>query len=259
MKDFSLNILRKLFIVFKKCNYKIVRFDTYWSQWQEIDREEKVVLLGHDVDRFPKAALSIARMEAKLGIFGTYFFRTKLHVFRPKIMKEIAEMGHEIGYHYECLADTRGDFTRAVQLCKHDLERLRKIYPVVSAAMHSRPLSKWDNLLFWNHYSLENFGIKGEVYLSIDHNKYIYLADSGRDWSAHRNVVWDEVEGVSPPNIRDTLELIEIIKSSHLKKIHLLIHPNRWPKNLFGWINQYAMDRSINILKSIIRFQKNRQ
>lgn len=256
MKDFSLAVLKKLLAILKECNYSIIRFDTYWSKQQEIDRVQKVVLLRHDVDRFPQMALLVAQMEAELDIFGTYFFRTKPHVFKPKIIKGIAGMGHEIGYHYECLADARGNFAKAAQLCKRDLEKLRKLYPVVSAAMHSRPLSKWDNRLFWSCCSLESFGIKGETYLSVNHNKYMYLADSGRNWSSNRNVVWDKVEGISPPKIKGTLELIEIIKNNHLKKIHLLIHPNRWPENLPGWISQYAMDKSINILKSIIRFQK---
>jgi len=47
----------------------------------------------------------MARLENELGIKATYFFRTIPHTFKPEIIKEIAGMGHEIGYHYENLSE----------------------------------------------------------------------------------------------------------------------------------------------------------
>jgi hypothetical protein len=258
MKDFSLNMLKQLIAAFKKHNYYISRLDTYWSQQKEIDKKEKVVLLRHDIDRFPKTALLIAKMEAEMSIFGTYFFRTKSHVFKPEIIKEIIKMGHEIGYHYECLADAKGNLKKTVQLCKNDLEKLRKLYPVVSAAMHSRPLSKWDNRLIWKKYPLGKFNLKGEAYLSVDHSKYLYLSDSGRNWNTNENVVWDTIEGEKINDINKTSDLIEKINKGEIKKIHLLIHPNRWPKSNIGWIFQWTIDKGINLIKKLIKlYRKN--
>ena len=61
------------------------------------------IILRHDVDRLPENALVMARIEKELGIKSTYFFRTIKSVFNPDIIGEIADMGHEIGYHYENL------------------------------------------------------------------------------------------------------------------------------------------------------------
>jgi hypothetical protein len=58
-------------------------------------------LLRHDVDRLPKNALKVAQLENRLGIQSVYFFRMVSHVFKPEIIKQIASLGHEIGYHYE--------------------------------------------------------------------------------------------------------------------------------------------------------------
>ena len=41
----------------------------------------------------------------KWEIKATYFFRTIPHTFKPETIKEIAGMGHEIGYHYENLSE----------------------------------------------------------------------------------------------------------------------------------------------------------
>lgn len=69
------------------------------------------VLLRHDVDARPDNALRMARLEHSLGIRGTYYFRMP-HTFDPPIIKEIAALGHEIGYHYETLATIGNEKTK---------------------------------------------------------------------------------------------------------------------------------------------------
>ena len=60
-----------------------------------------IVILRHDVDRRPLNALTTAKLENELGIRGTYYFRIVPESFDETIIKQIAELGHEIGYHYE--------------------------------------------------------------------------------------------------------------------------------------------------------------
>jgi hypothetical protein len=255
MRDFSLGMLKELLAAFKDTGYTVVPFERYWAERESIDAKENVVLLRHDVDRLPATALATARAENETGIRGTYFFRVKPWTFKREIIEAIAGLGHEIGYHYETLADARGDFARAKTLFEECLGRLREIYPVVSASMHSRPLSKWDNRSFWDRYPLSGFGLLGESYRSIDHHRYLYVADSGRNWNADRNVVWDSVEGGALPRIDNgTRGLIrEIRTGSSIRRTQLLIHPNRWPATMAGEITQYAADRFINAAKIGVR------
>jgi len=42
--------------------------------------------------------LKMARKEAEMGITAIYYFRTHDDVFKPDIIREIADLGHEIGY-----------------------------------------------------------------------------------------------------------------------------------------------------------------
>ena len=53
--------------------------------------------------------LKMARKEAEMGITATYYFRTHDDVFKPDIIREIADLGHEIGYHH-ILGETEGDY-----------------------------------------------------------------------------------------------------------------------------------------------------
>jgi hypothetical protein len=255
MRDFSIEMLRELLTAFKEEDFLILPFERYWPDRDHIDGTEKVVLLRHDVDRLPGTALAVARMEARIGVRGSYFFRVKPWTFKTEIIREIAGLGHEIAYHYENLADAGGDPERAKRILEDCLARLREIYPVVSASMHSRAFSKWDGRTFWDRFMLSDFGLLGECYRSIDHHRYMYLADSGRNWNADRNVIWDSVDGTAPPRIdRGTRGLIgEIRAGGRITRVQLLIHPNRWPDTVAGEAAQYAMDKMINLAKSAIK------
>ena len=60
-----------------------------------------LLILRHDVDLLPHNALAMAQLEHDLGICGTYYFRIVPESFDVGVIEKIAEMGHEVGYHYE--------------------------------------------------------------------------------------------------------------------------------------------------------------
>ena len=71
----------------------------------------KGLILRHDVDRSPQNALIFAQKEQQYGIRSTYYFRATKNSFREDIIKQIYELGHEIGYHYEDLSNAQGNYT----------------------------------------------------------------------------------------------------------------------------------------------------
>jgi hypothetical protein len=165
----------------------------------------KVVVLRHDVDSLPGNSLKFAKIQAEKGIKGTYYFRIVPQSFDEKVIKEIAGLGHEIGYHYEDVArcavrglrhavglrSTRlqdnGRYEEelvkiAIESFQENLAKLREIAPVKTICMHGSPLSKWDSRLLWKYYDYRDFGIVAEPYFDIDFNKVLYLTDTGRRW-----------------------------------------------------------------------------
>ena len=65
--------------------------------------EDRIAIIRHDVDKYQERSLKMARLENKLDIHSTYYFRMTDEFFIPEIIKEIEGMGHEIGFHYEVL------------------------------------------------------------------------------------------------------------------------------------------------------------
>jgi hypothetical protein len=113
------------------------------------------------------------------------------------IIREIASLGHEVGYHYENLTTCGGDFRLAIDDFRSNLEKLRKIYPVKPICMHGSPLSKINNLDLWKKYDYKELGIIAEPYLDIDFDEIFYLTDTGRRWDGDAVSVRDKVKAQS--------------------------------------------------------------
>ena len=97
--DFTLEIYTSLIKSLQNSRYNFTRFDDYKSSLGTV--LDNYILIRHDVDRHPENTLRMAQLEADIGICGTYYFRIVPDSFDERIIAEIAELGHEIGYHYE--------------------------------------------------------------------------------------------------------------------------------------------------------------
>ena len=240
MYDFTFDSFGKLLDRFRSGNFLIVPFSDFYSRKWESGR---CLILRHDVDRFPFQTLRMARMEAAMDIASTYFFRIVPTIFKPEIIREVAAMGHEIGYHYEDLSICNGDTKKSIDLFERNLDRLREFYPVRTICMHGSPLSKWDNKSLWKHYNYKSFGIEADTSLDVDYNKVFYISDNGRGWNRTGVSIRDKVDTAFNIKIKDTNHLIELVKTNSLPDhIMLNAHPDtffdfgiRWLLN-FGYI-----------------------
>lgn len=210
------------------------------------------VILRHDVDRKPEKAIHMATLEKMLGISSTYYFRATKAVFKEHIIKDIASLGHEIGYHYETLSKARGNYHKAVQLFQKELAHFRRIVPVSTICMHGNPLSKWDNRWLWGKYDFRQFHILGEAYLSIDYSQIMYLTDTGRSWNANITNIHDRVKSQLKSSVRTTDQLIQLVQSRAVPKICIQTHPERWDYKMSAWLKSCAYDMLSNCIKSIL-------
>ena len=210
MPDFTLNTLRRLFTALKGQLYTFQTFALFLR-----DPARRTIILRHDVDARKMNSLQTALLEKELGIAGTYNFRIVPESFDPGIIKQIADLGHEIGYHYEDVSSTaerqkceeKGCTTQdtrlreeelakaAIENFKDNLERLREIVPVKTICMHGSPMSRWDNRLLWKYYDYRDFGLIGEPYFDVDFNEILYLTDTGRRWDGDSVNIRDKAHG----------------------------------------------------------------
>lgn len=234
-KDFTLTIYKRLIecIICNKYTIKtIYDFHTLFLN--------RFIILRHDVDSWPSNALQMAKIEAEHGIKATYYFRVSPLSYNEKIIKQIVDLGHELGYHYEDLSSCRGNKEQAIASFQRNLEKFRKFYPVKTIAMHGKPLSRWNNLDLWKYYDYHDYSIICEPYLDFDFNQILYLTDTGNCWDGDKYSIRDTVHSTFNFQIHSTKDLIFYIEKGLLPdKILLSVHPARWNDNVIKWIIRY--------------------
>ncbi|MDD2941676.1 MAG: hypothetical protein PHC51_01805 [bacterium] len=250
--DFTLEAYKDYLQAIKKGYSQILTFAELMAMPEQ---PAQFCCIRHDVDRRPQCALRMASLEAELGIRATYYFRAKSCSWDEVLVQEIALMGHEIGYHYENLSDTNGDFSLAYGDFVKNLENFRKVVPIETISMHGRPLKPYDNRDLWRtdegQSRLKELSILGEVYLNIDYSSVAYVTDTGRNWSQSKSNRRDTVMSAVSASFTSGEELLRYLTDRPSDKLVFQIHPERWSADYLEHVAQFGRDSFINFAKLI--------
>ncbi len=229
-RDFTVRKYSELLDTFRKAGYEFQPVKDFLR-----NPKERVVILRHDVDLHENAALRLAKVEESYGIKATYYFRKKGGDFDNNVINKIVALRHEIGYHYEDLTSTKGNYEEAIESFNRNLRELRKFYPITTICMHGRSGSPFDNKDLWNKYNYKNYGLIGEPYLDIDYNKVLYISDSQRCWNSFKYSLRDKVQSNYSYNFKRTKDIICNLNELP-DQILITTHPEHWTNNLFEWL-----------------------
>jgi hypothetical protein len=269
--DFTIKTYQNLLHAFIRAGYS---FQTYADFLER--PAPRTIILRHDVEARYENALQFARIQHELGIAGTYYFRFLPNHFSKDIIREIASLGHEIGYHYDDLSHCHGNYEEALKRFEKNLATLREIAPVTTICMEGAPLSKWDNREMWRepqaasrkpqalsslpyaHY--RDFGIVGEPYFDLDFSKVLYLTDTGRMWDGEKVSVRDRANSkFHPPaggqnsKFHSTRDIISAASAGLLPdQIMFTFHPQRWTDKPLPWVKELVMQRVKNVVKRVV-------
>jgi len=248
VRDFSLEMYDAMCAALCEAGYVALPTGEYLQRAGK-GLPERMVLLRHDVDSRPRRAVAMARRERGRGLAATYFFRTTRRGFDAEVIRTVADLGHEVGYHYESVAQARGDLDRARALFARDLARLRELAPVKVASMHGSPLRPWDNREIWTRAAPADFGLAGEAYRDLDYREVHYVSDTGRTWHPTRFNVRDRTTVPAAEVVETTPELIDLVRSGRRPRLCIVTHPERWPATLVEWGVSAARDAATNVVK----------
>ncbi len=243
--DFTVKKYTELLMALKNQNFVFQTFEEFIQS-----PKEKTIVLRHDVDLLPENSLAFAKIQAENEIKGTYYFRAVPESWDENIIKKIAALGHEIGYHYECLTTCGGDLRKAIKNFETNLNDLRKLAPVSTICMHGSPMSKYDSKDLWKSYSYKDFKIIGEPYFDVNFDNVFYLTDTGRRWDGEKVSVRDKVNTSSLRSFHTTQQIIEASTQGQLPdKIMFTFHPQRWNDNLLMWSKEFVLQNAKNGIK----------
>jgi len=251
--DFCYDTYSNLLVSLKSNGYTFLTYE----QWCENIHPSKYVIIRHDVDDLPFNSLAIAKIEAEFGIKSTFYFRCVKKSNKPSVIKAIAALGHEIGYHYEELSIFNGNDVKSIKHFTKFLNYFRQFYPVKTISMHGSPTSRFDNRDIWKKYNYKDFGIIGEPYFDFINNpQNIYFTETARMWSGHKYNIRDKdfynKNFFSQP-INSTFDLINWIENSgNIQPLMISTHPQRWTDNKLSWLKEYIGQNIKNLLKEIL-------
>ena len=281
MRDFTVKKYKLLLQAMIKEEYGFLNVKQSLKN-DDLYSKQKIAIIRHDIDTKHdlSIALEMANFEASNGISASYYFRTIPDVFDKDVIKKIYDLGHEIGYHYEVLALTEGDFQKGIEWFEKDLQLLRAICPISTICQHGGTLGKYSStsifglfktgfallsgklnmkyypsIQLWDKYKLEDFGLTGDAYLSFDFEKIKYFSDTGLSWDSHSTRIVDNVsEGEnSEVSAHTTDDLIELITNDRIERVNILVHPANWNDNLFDWIKWKTLQHIRNLSKRILK------
>ena len=235
-------------------DFSLIQYDALLEALKSYDF--KTLILRHDVDLLPGNSLRTARLEAEKEMYGIYYFRAVPESWDEGIIREIAALGHEVGYHYESLTTCDGDVDKAyADFCKN-LDALRKLVSVRSICMHGSPRSPYDSKDIWKKYDYRALGIESEPYLDTDFSKVFYLTDTGRRWDGYKVSVRDKIQQYQDEwtahglAFHTTDDVIDGLRLGVIpKNLMVTVHPQRWNPFGIAWCKELALQNVKNVVK----------
>jgi hypothetical protein len=248
--DFTISTYKKLIKSLLNQGYNFQTFVDYIET-----RMERSFMLRHDVDLLPENSLRFAKIQSEMGVKGSYYFRAVPESWDEGIIKEIADLDHEVGYHYENMDTCNGNLDKAWDDFRYHLDKLRELVEVKTICMHGSPRSKFDNKEIWKKYDYRSLGIIGEPYYDVDFDKVFYLTDTGRRWDGWKTSVRDKVlqqknwikQGLV---YHSTDDIISALNNNQLpNKIMFTMHPQRWSEGGIPWFKELILQTIKNEIK----------
>ena len=256
--DFTLRKYMELLQKLIENHYRFVTFEYYCMHKVEL-KSERFVILRHDVDLKAQNALATAQIEHSLGIQASYYFRVVKQSNKPDIIKVIAALDHEIGYHYEDMAICEGDTEKAIEHFGKQLDYFRQFYPVKTICMHGAPRSSYDGRDLWKKYDYHDYKIIGEPYFDVDFSKLFYLTDTGRRWDGCNVSVRDKIPVYQDQWVEKgwtyhtTDDIIRAAERGTLPpQLMMTTHPQRWTDAKGAWLMEVGMQSVKNMVKGMM-------
>jgi hypothetical protein len=208
------------------------------EEWLDDDRQgELVLILRHDVDQCPRAALEMLQIEEELGLRATWYFRWR--TARARVIDAVKRAGGEVGLHYETLsrmalaeraAGRSPDPDELVRAARQTLKRELLAFSVLfgdtrSACAHGDTRAPdINNAVLLRDIDLDQFGIRYDANYSM---------------RTHKLAVWLTDRSRADGSWRDGLDAHKILES-RASPVLLLTHPNNWISGAGLWVDRLA-------------------
>lgn len=274
---FTFDSYRKLLDKALQHGFSIHGIEKYLANRKEgFVPEDKFIAIRHDVDYFPGRALELAIIESEYGLETTYYIRRRFFDDKVELIRAIARLKHQIGYHYEEVdthqkapnlqieRDAVGFFIGSLL----DLDRLG--FPIRTVCPHGNPLTDVDNRQVVHLLRDENFldriaftydrneirdkisdRLLGDASIDITGEDFdLYIPDTGR-FNPKYNLK-DRIDNCVITGLKSIDDFSHILRQEQHTRIYMNMHPDRWSGKMTTWFFDFAFDTAKNMVKKFM-------
>lgn len=232
---FTFKNIEKQYQTALEYGYEIITCVDYYYRKKNKEIFKKVIVNRIDIDMSVKKAEVLLEIFNKLNIKASFFIRLHAKEYNPfsfenyRIIKDIINSGHEIGYHSEVVDQSAIWNENESDCLLKDIDIINRMFNVEIKGIASHGgITGLNNLDFWKDKKAEDFGMLYEAYDTDPNfdlfNKSFYISDS--EW-----VRWKCYDkGKLITNDNRTFE--EHLQDNH-NLIYLLIHSDTYFYNHF--------------------------
>jgi len=204
------------------------------ERWIAIDGVGgRVVILRHDVDQHPGAAVRMARIDARHGVRGTWYFRWRTASRRA--IETIRKLGGGIGFHYETLTRLAlsrqlgpGDIgSEEIEQAQAELVREIELFQGYFGPIQS----------ICAHGDTRVPGLSNQVLVKGLDPSQLGVFDANEALSAHRLGLWMTDRSAADGRWKDRIDPHQVLRESH-EPILCLTHPNNWCSGASLWADR---------------------
>ena len=210
------------------------------SEIPNLSKTKSWLAIKHDVETNVQRAFQIATIEARHGIRATYFVQAYLLDDNIQLLTKIADLGHEVTYHYDVLDANKGDFDKATRDFTEIVSRFEKAgFKISSVCPHGNPLMNregWssnkdffrDTDVARKFSGIFDLVVQGREKIGRD---YCYLSDAGYGFKLITDIADNDKSSSKDIPVKNFDDLTTIIMQNDA--VVLSTHPHRWSSNSF--------------------------
>ena len=211
--------------------------------------------LKHDVECSPKRALDLAIIAHKYNIRATFYFQFSVFKDNIDIARQIIGYDHEIGYHYDVLDASSGDYNKALSMFLEHISFFRSHgFLIKTICPHGNPLLErngWSSNKDFLRSSEIRKALRCYFDVVIDWPNhfaptYSYVSDAGYSWNQVVDIAENDRSYSSDLPIESILKYI-----SSTRNLVISTHPHRWRRS---FVSQWIIYIRFSFLKSIAKF-----
>ena len=186
-----------------------------FSFYHDFDEDRPCVFWRHDIDFSPQRALRLAKIENDIQVKSTYFIHLNSEFYNvlensiTKIIRQIINLGHEIGVHFDVKYHRISNEESIETKLYFDKKILEDIFDI-----KIKSFSFHNTNAFTLNCKKTQYGGLINVYSDFFIKQMKYCSDSNGYWRYER--------------------MMNVIKESQSEHLHLLTHPEWWTEDVMS-------------------------